>query len=90
LPPTGFWTSLGGLSAPALAIVVCAIFVWALATGRLVLGSQYRAEKARADRYDEANRDLTAEFIKMSATQNATASILASLRSSIADAKEGE
>ena len=74
-----FWTRLGELSGPG---VTAALFVWALATERLVLGRQYRAERARADKYDDANRDLTDQLIKMSASQQATTSILEALRES--------
>ena len=63
-------------------MLAAALFVWALATERLVLGRQYRAERARADKYDDANRDLTDQLIKMSASQQATTSILEALRES--------
>lgn len=60
------------------------MFVWALATERLVLGRQYRAERARADKYDDANRALTDQLIKMSAGQQATTTVLEALRDSAA------
>ena len=79
-----FWTGIANLSAPGLAIVVCALFIWALATGRLVLGKQYQAERARADMSDESNRELIATVIKNTATAEATASIVAAFRQELA------
>ncbi|QDF19766.1 membrane protein [Mycobacterium phage LilSpotty] len=75
------WTSLSG---PGVAMIAAGLFVWALATGRLVLGSQYRAERARADKYDDANRQLTQALIEGNARQETTTHILAALRDAVA------
>lgn len=76
-----FWS---GLSGPGVALLVCAAFVWALSTGRLVLGKQHQAVVARADRYDESNRELIATVIKGTATAEATASIVTAFRQELA------
>lgn len=78
-----FWsglTHLSSLSAPALATLVSIAFVWALATERLVLGKQYRAERERADKYDEDNRALTQTVIKNTASNEATTAVVSSFQ----------
>lgn len=79
-----FWAAITNLSAPALATGVCALFVWALATGRLVLGKQYQAERARADEYDKSNRELVSTVIKNTASTEATAAIVTAFRRELA------
>lgn len=46
---TAFLSLLGSLGAPALATVAAAVFVWALATGRLVTGKQHDAVVRRSE-----------------------------------------
>lgn len=89
---TGFWaglSSLSILSTPALATAVCIAFVWALASERLVLGKQYRAERARADKYDEDNRALTQTVIKNTASSEATATLVSSFQKQLAALADG-
>lgn len=80
-----FWAGLSNLSAPALATAVCMIFVWALATERLVLGKQYRATVARADKYDEDNRALTQTVIRNTASNEATTAVVSSFQKQLAE-----
>lgn len=77
LPGPEFWSSLSG---PGVAVFVAALFVWALASGRLVLGSQYRAERERADRYDEDNRELVQTVIRNTATSETTTALVSSFQ----------
>lgn len=80
-----FWAGISSLSAPALATVVAVAFVWALATERLVLGRQYRAERARADKYDEDNRALTQTVIRNTASNEATVGVVTSFQRQLAE-----
>jgi len=84
-----FWTGIANLSAPGLAIVVCALFIWALATGRLVLGKQHQAVVARADRYDEANRELVQTVIMGTADKEATVALVTSFQKQLNDLARG-
>lgn len=72
-----FWS---GLTGPVVAVIVCAAFVWALSTERLVLGKQYRAVVARADKYENAHHDVTQELMKQTAGQEATTAIVSALQ----------
>lgn len=76
-----FWT---GLSGPAVAMFVCALFLWALVTERLAIGKQFRAERARADRLEAANRELTEALIEKNAGEVITTSLLSALRREVA------
>ena len=66
--------------------------IWALTTERLVLGKQYRAERERGDKYEEAHRTATAALIENVAGTQATISIVSSFREELAKltARRGE
>ncbi|MEX7470204.1 hypothetical protein AB4Z39_10885 [Mycobacterium adipatum] len=81
-----FWS---GLSGPGVALLVCAAFVWALSTGRLVLGKQHQAVVARADRYDEANRELVQTVIRGTADKEATVALVTSFQKQLNDLARG-
>lgn len=81
-----FWS---GLSGPGMATIVCVAFVWALATERLVLGKQYRAERERGDKYEDAHRTVTQALIEKNAGQEATIAIVSSFRKEIAELAAG-
>lgn len=83
-----FWSGLSTLSSPALATLVCGAFVWALASERLVLGKQYRAERARADKYDEDNRSLTQTVIRNTASNEATTAVVSSFQKQLKELTE--
>ena len=59
--------------------------IWALATERLVLGKQYRAERARGDKYEEAHQIATKSLIQNIANQEATISIVSAFRKELAE-----
>lgn len=80
-----FWS---GLSGPGIAIIVCAAFVWALVTERLVIGRQYRAAVARADKAEETNGDLTRVLMEKNAADEAATKILAAMRNPIDSSKD--
>lgn len=89
--PGGFWTSIAfwnDLGAVTLALLVCAIFVWALATERLVLGRQYRKVQERADRLEEANGTLIREVMGQTASGQITHSLLTAIRNEIVPAAD--
>lgn len=76
-----FWNNVGVVG---IAVLAAFAFVWALATERLVLGRQYRAAVARADKYDDANRDLTQALITKNASEQASTAILTAIREEFA------
>lgn len=85
--PGGFWTSIAfwnDLGAVTLALLVCAIFVWALATERLVLGRQYRKVQERADKLEDANTTLMQGMIGQTDTGQVALSLLTQIRSDMA------
>lgn len=86
---TGLWSPefWSGLTGPGIAILVCAAFVWALATERLVLGKQYRAIVARAEKDAETNRTLTETLIQKNASDSAATNLLVAIRGELAAAK---
>lgn len=77
---TSFWTNLPSLSGPAVLMLGAALFVYALATERLVLGKQYRAERARGDKYEDAHRSVTETLIGQTAEREATVAIVSAFR----------
>lgn len=77
---SGFWAALPSLSGPGVIMIGAALFVYALATERLVLGKQYRAERARGDKYEDAHRDVTATLIGQNAEREATVAIVTAFR----------
>ena len=81
---TAFLTALGSVSAPALVTIGGIIFIWAIATERLVLGKQYRAERERGDKYEEAHRTATQALIENVAGQEATITIVTAFREELA------
>lgn len=87
LPP-GFWTSIGNLSAPALATVVCAMLIWALVTERLVIGKQYRATLARAIDAETARDKAVAALIEKNVADQANTSLLGTIRREIAASRQ--
>lgn len=89
---TAFLANLGTLSAPALATMGAGLFMWAIATQRLVTGRQYRAERERGDKYEEAHQTATKALIENVAGTQATISIVSSFREELAKltAKGGE
>jgi len=72
--------------------VAAVIFIWAVATQRLVPGRQYKAERERGDKYEEAHRTATAALIENVAGQQATIAIVSSFREELAklSARGGE
>lgn len=75
------WTSLG---APALALLVAVLFVFALLREWIVLGKSHRAEVTRLDARAAKDADsiatLSRAVTEQKATDAATAQIIASLR----------
>ncbi|SCX06064.1 hypothetical protein [Mycolicibacterium fluoranthenivorans] len=76
-----FWASLTG---PGLATIAAVLFVWAVATERLVPGGRYRAERARGDKYEESFHDATKALIENTAGTVAATEMVASFRKEIA------
>jgi hypothetical protein len=79
----GFWSSIGNLSAPALAVVVCALFIWAITTERLVPGRQYRATLARALEAEKARDTAVTALIEKNVADQASTSLLGTIRREI-------
>lgn len=82
-----FWS---GLSGPAVAIIVAAVFVWLLITERLVIGKQYRTVVERADKDAETVQTLTATLIEKNAGEEAATNILSAIRQEIAALAKGQ
>lgn len=85
----GFWSSLGNLSAPALAIMVCGLFIWAIVSERLVTGRLYRATLARAIDAEQARDTAVAALIEKNVADQANTSLLSTIRREIDAAKQG-
>ena len=80
-----FWS---GLSGPGIAILVCAAFVWALVTERLVIGKQYRAAVARAETAEATNAKLTGSLMEKNAAEEMATKLLAAMRTTADSAKD--
>lgn len=83
----GFWTTLSfwnDMGVVTLVLLGSAIFVWAIATERLVLGRQYRKVVERADHLEDANMTLMRGMMGQTATGQITNSLLDALRSDTA------
>lgn len=83
MPPPGFWTSIGNLSAPALAIIVCGLFIWAIVSERLVTGRQYRATLARAIDAEKARDTAVVALVEKNVADQASTSLLGTIRREI-------
>lgn len=85
-----FWSNLG---APALALLVAALFVVALLREWIVLGKAHRAEVARLDARAEKDAEsiatLSRAVTEQRATEMAIPRILASLREATIKAGDG-
>lgn len=81
---TAFLANLGTLSAPALMVIGAAIFMWLIATQRLVPGRQYKAERERGDKYEAAHQTATAALIENVTDQKTTIAIVSSFREELA------
>ncbi len=76
-----FWS---GITGPTLAVIVAAVFVWALTTGRLVTGKQHDAVVAKAEIDADSVRKLSLEMAKKNGGELLAAQILTALRESVA------
>ena len=76
-----FWS---GITGPTLAVIVAAVFVWALSTGRLVTGKQHDAVVAKAEIDADSVRKLSLEMAKKNGGELLAAQILTALRESVA------
>ncbi|GAS94445.1 uncharacterized protein RMCC_1411 [Mycolicibacterium canariasense] len=82
-----FWA---GLTGPGLATLIAIIFMWAIATERLVPGGRYRAERARGDKYEQSYHEATKALIENTAGTIAATEMVSSFRKEIAAlAREG-
>ena len=81
-----FWASLSG---PGIATLGAVVLVWAVTTQRLVPGRQYRAERARGDKYEDAYREAMQALVQHNANQAATIDIVSSFRKEIAELTKG-
>lgn len=79
----GFWSSIGNLSAPALAIIVCGLFIWAIVSERLVTGRQYRATLARAIDAEKARDTAVVALVEKNVADQASTSLLGTIRREI-------
>lgn len=76
----GFWSSIGNLSAPALMVMVCALFIWAITTERLVPGRQYRATLARAVEAEKARDTAVTALIEKNVSDQTNTALLSAVR----------
>lgn len=78
-----FWSSLSG---PGIATLLALLLILALAKGWIVIGKQYDAQVARADKAEETNGMLTEALTKKNATDELATAILTTVRKEL-DAK---
>ena len=76
-----FWS---GLSGPGFASIGAALLILALSKGWLVIGKQYDAQVARADKAEETNHILTKALTEKNATDELATTILTTVRREIA------
>lgn len=77
-----YWASLSG---PGLATIAAVIFVWAVATERLVPGRRYRAERERGDKYETGYHEAAKALIESASRNVTTIEIVSSFRREIAE-----
>jgi len=76
----GFWSSIGNLSAPALMVIVCGLFIWAVTTERLVPGRQYRATLTRAIDAEKARDTAVTALIEKNVSDQTNTALLSAVR----------
>lgn len=77
---TGFLNVLGNLGPGALAVVGAAVFVWALATGRLVTGKQHDAVVRKGEIDAESVRVLSLELAQQKGGNLLSTQLLTAVR----------
>ncbi|MCV7434790.1 hypothetical protein [Mycolicibacterium bacteremicum] len=76
-----FWS---GVSGPGIATIGAVILIVALSRGWLVIGKQYDAQVARADKAEDTNQMLTEALTKKNATDELATTILRTVRNELA------
>ena len=77
---TGFLSLWGSLGPGALATAAAAVFVWALATGRLVTGKQHDAVVRQAAVDRESVRELSLELARKNGGDILSTQLLTAVR----------